>query len=183
MVATESAREARKSFYCELCNKGYGRINELEAHEGSYDHLHKKRLKDLRQMSRDPTAADRARRHEAADSPFSIKPISLNPTASTTSSGNNKDPSGKVKGGGFKKGGFKNAFAPADDGGDEEGSGKGEGKENLVVKEEGKGEGVELGLGLGMEVEDEDEDDGLDEGERYDPHRPTGCWDGCEGRG
>ncbi len=39
---TESAREARKSFHCDLCNKGYGRINELEAHESSYDHLHKK---------------------------------------------------------------------------------------------------------------------------------------------
>ena len=39
---TESAREARKSFYCELCQKGYSRINEFEAHEGSYDHQHKK---------------------------------------------------------------------------------------------------------------------------------------------
>ncbi|KAL8641946.1 MAG: hypothetical protein Q9228_001316 [Teloschistes exilis] len=134
------------------------------------------RLKDLRQMSRDPTAADRARRHEAADSPFSIKPISLNPTASTTSSGNNQDQSGKIKGGGFKKGGFKNAFAPADDGGDDEGAGK----EDVVVnKEEGKGERL---VEVAMEVEDEDEDDGLEEGERYDPHRPTGCWDGCEGR-
>ncbi|KAL8761037.1 MAG: hypothetical protein Q9184_002803 [Pyrenodesmia sp. 2 TL-2023] len=41
---TESARTARKSFYCDLCQKGYGRINEFEAHEGSYDHLHKKVL-------------------------------------------------------------------------------------------------------------------------------------------
>lgn len=39
---TESAREARKSFYCELCGKGYSRMNEFETHEGSYDHLHKK---------------------------------------------------------------------------------------------------------------------------------------------
>lgn len=39
---TESAREARKAFYCDLCQKGYGRITEFEAHEGSYDHLHKK---------------------------------------------------------------------------------------------------------------------------------------------
>ena len=39
---TESAREARKSFYCDLCQKGYSRINEFEAHEGSYDHQHKK---------------------------------------------------------------------------------------------------------------------------------------------
>ena len=41
-LQTESAREARKSFYCELCSKGYSRMNEFEAHEGSYDHLHKK---------------------------------------------------------------------------------------------------------------------------------------------
>ena len=39
---TESAREARKSFYCDLCQKGYSRVNEFEAHEGSYDHQHKK---------------------------------------------------------------------------------------------------------------------------------------------
>lgn len=39
---TESAREARKSFHCELCGKGYARMNEFEAHEGSYDHLHTK---------------------------------------------------------------------------------------------------------------------------------------------
>ena len=39
---TESAKEARKAFYCELCAKGYGRINDFEAHESSYDHLHKK---------------------------------------------------------------------------------------------------------------------------------------------
>ena len=42
VIQTESAREARKSFYCELCQKGYSRINEFEAHEGSYDHQHKK---------------------------------------------------------------------------------------------------------------------------------------------
>jgi hypothetical protein len=41
-VQTESAREARKSFCCDLCQKGYSRINEFEAHEGSYDHQHKK---------------------------------------------------------------------------------------------------------------------------------------------
>ena len=41
-MQTESAKEARKAFYCELCAKGYGRINDFEAHESSYDHLHKK---------------------------------------------------------------------------------------------------------------------------------------------
>lgn len=41
-IQTESAREARKAFYCDLCQKGYGRINEYEAHQGSYDHTHRK---------------------------------------------------------------------------------------------------------------------------------------------
>jgi len=59
-ATTESAREARKSFFCtrplytgfempnlisstgELCQKGYARMNDFEAHEGSYDHQHRK---------------------------------------------------------------------------------------------------------------------------------------------
>ncbi|KAL8879345.1 MAG: hypothetical protein Q9192_008252, partial [Flavoplaca navasiana] len=156
---TESAREARKSFHCDLCNKGYGRINELEAHESSYDHLHKKRLKDLRQMTRDPSAPSRARRAEQKNNPISIKPLSATPSTKT---------------GGFKKGGFKNAFGPAeDDDGEEE-----------VVKEVGgrdvREEKEDVREGNGDE-ESDDDDDGLDEGERYDPRRPTGCWAGCEG--
>ncbi|KAK8195102.1 uncharacterized protein BKA78DRAFT_309121 [Phyllosticta capitalensis] len=39
---TDSAREAAKNFFCELCNKGYKRHNEFEAHISSYDHQHKK---------------------------------------------------------------------------------------------------------------------------------------------
>ena len=57
-ATTESAKEARKAFFCtppglslksnanihqgELCNKGYARQNEFDAHEGSYDHQHRK---------------------------------------------------------------------------------------------------------------------------------------------
>ena len=59
-ATTESAREARKSFFCtliaatatkcdllttrqgELCQKGYARMNDFEAHERSYDHSHTK---------------------------------------------------------------------------------------------------------------------------------------------
>ena len=46
-AATESAREARKSFFCTLCQKGYARQPEFEAHENSYDHQHRKRLKEM----------------------------------------------------------------------------------------------------------------------------------------
>ncbi|KAL8729559.1 MAG: hypothetical protein Q9166_004639 [cf. Caloplaca sp. 2 TL-2023] len=159
---TESAREARKSFFCELCNKGYGRINEFEAHEGSYDHLHKKRLKDLRQMTRDPSAPSRARRAEQKANPISIKPLSSTPSSKA--------------GGGFKKGGFKNAFGGDDDG-----------EKEVKVETVGKGvmeaEGKEKENVGGKVEESESEDDGLREEERYDPRKPTGCWAGCEGWG
>ncbi|KAK4493897.1 hypothetical protein PRZ48_015082 [Zasmidium cellare] len=64
-AATESAKAARKNFFCELCQKGYDRMNDFEAHEGSYDHLHRKRLKDLKHLTKDPNAAARARESEA----------------------------------------------------------------------------------------------------------------------
>ncbi|CAO1598586.1 hypothetical protein XANCAGTX0491_002348 [Xanthoria calcicola] len=154
---TESAREARKSFHCELCNKGYGRINELEAHESSYDHLHKKRLKDLRHMTRDPSAPSRARRQEQKANPISIKPLSTI-TASSAS----------TKAGGFKKGGFKNAFASsaaaaATEEEEEEEEEEGVGEE--AVKEGKVGE-VEKGGKVEKEGESESEDDGLGEEER-----------------
>jgi hypothetical protein len=51
---TESAREALRAFYCELCDRGYSRISEYDAHlsryisileflaDVSYTHTHKK---------------------------------------------------------------------------------------------------------------------------------------------
>jgi hypothetical protein len=50
---TQAAREALRSFYCDLCDRGYSRINEYEAHlsrfvplslddDFSYTHTHKK---------------------------------------------------------------------------------------------------------------------------------------------
>ena len=50
---TQAAREALRSFYCDLCDRGYSRINEYEAHLSrfdprsldanfSYTHTHKK---------------------------------------------------------------------------------------------------------------------------------------------
>lgn len=71
---------------------------------------------------------------------------------------------------GFKKGGFRNAFAPEE--GAEEVKGKEEketrgevekGKENLMLRE--------------REVESSDEEG------TYDPRYPTGCPEGCRGRG
>ncbi|TWU71351.1 hypothetical protein ED733_002913 [Metarhizium rileyi] len=105
---TSSAREAQKSFYCNLCSKGYSRMNEYEAHLSSYDHSHKQRLKDMKAMVRDPNAGARARKAEAkADGLVSIKLQGQEGPSSSTGSGG-------FRKGGFKKSGFKSAFAPAD---------------------------------------------------------------------
>ncbi|KAL2206150.1 hypothetical protein CC79DRAFT_1369581 [Sarocladium strictum] len=104
---TSSAREAQKSFYCELCSKGYSRMNDYEAHLSSYDHSHKQRLKDMKAMVRDPNAGARARKAEAkADGIITMKIPGQEQQQSSTAS------TGGFKKGGFKKSGFKSAFAP-----------------------------------------------------------------------
>ncbi|KAF2843291.1 hypothetical protein M501DRAFT_1028100 [Patellaria atrata CBS 101060] len=95
---TESAREARKTFFCDLCNKGYSRMNEFESHEQSYDHQHRKRLKDMKQMQRDPNAADKARRAERrADEASGLIAMKIEDDKPITT-------------GKFKKAGFVSAF-------------------------------------------------------------------------
>ena len=133
-------------------------MNEFEAHESSYDHQHKKRLKEMKQMQRDPNAANKARKAERkADEKsglITIKPMRLGGTAGS--------------GGGFKKGGFKNAF-----GGDEK-------EEVKIKKEEVRPDEYVKVLSEAADAEsDTDSEDG--EG-YYDPRRPTGCFEGCPGR-
>jgi hypothetical protein len=72
-------------------------MNEFEAHESSYDHQHKKRLKEMKEMQRQV----QPKKEEKGP----LMQIKLGATAKAGGGG----------GGGFKKGGFKNAFAPADD--------------------------------------------------------------------
>ncbi|KAJ5774666.1 hypothetical protein N7457_009562 [Penicillium paradoxum] len=99
---TESARSALSAFTCTLCNKSYSRHPEYEAHINSYDHQHKKRFQDLKQLSRDPNAAEKNRRAERkANAEAGLKTIEI---AGTTAA-----PSGAKTG--FKKGGFKSSFA------------------------------------------------------------------------
>lgn len=131
-----------------------------------------KRLKEMKAMSRDPSSAAKARRAEAKESVITIKPLGA---SSGTSS--NAGSSAAKGGGGFKKGGFKNAFG----GKDEVGEGKVEG-EGIIGKLEDDGGAGKGGKRIGEGEEEESEDDGLEEGERYDPRRPTGCWEGCQGR-
>ncbi|KAH8816816.1 hypothetical protein F5884DRAFT_853245 [Xylogone sp. PMI_703] len=152
---TESAREAVKSFYCELCSKGYSRMNEYEAHLSSYDHSHKQRLKDMRQLSRDPLSSSKARKAEAkANSQSGLISIKLGGESGTSSGG------GGFKKGGFKKTGFKSAFTEVESKPDAPEDKPTENKESLPKSTK--------------EVDGDYESDTEDEGyEMYDPRHPT----------
>ncbi|MCJ1384146.1 hypothetical protein MMC17_007262 [Xylographa soralifera] len=142
-------------------------MNEFEAHESSYDHQHKKRLKEMKQMQRDPLASSKARKAERkADEKsglISIKPVKLD-LASSVGAGS-----------GFKKGGFKNAFGAEE-----------------VKEEEMETTGIRAGSGSKKVGGGDDRDvtvrqelvesDTDDEYEYYDPRRPTDCFEGCPGR-
>lgn len=161
---TASAREAMASFYCQLCQKGYSRHNEYEAHLSSYDHSHKVRLKEMRAMTRDPTAAARARKAEArADGVISIQ---LGGGAGGGGTGAGGSSGGGFKKGGFKKSGFKSAFAPV--GGGEEDN-KSEGENRQVAGEATAKSAAPLGAS-GVPAESDTEDEGY---EMYDPRFPT----------
>ncbi|KAJ5116518.1 hypothetical protein N7456_000866 [Penicillium angulare] len=194
MPPTESARSALSSFTCTLCNKSYSRHPEYEAHIGSYDHQHRKRLQDLKQLSRDPNAAEKARRAERkADAEAGLRVIDT-PTGNATSSGTTIGGGGGGGGGGFKKGGFKSSFAavkgPAapvmkkknvlgDDDDEEAGT-------PVATKVQSKSTAPKSTLNDEMRAEvesDTDEEYGQDTagGGYYDPRRPTDCFSGCAG--
>jgi hypothetical protein len=130
-------------------------MNDYEAHLSSYDHSHKQRLKDMRQLTRDPLATEKARKAEAkANAGSGLISIKIGE-------------GGSAKKGGFKKAGFKSAFALAEESGvkDEsmgEQKGAGEGKRAVA---EAKVVGYEA-----LEVESDTEDEGY---EMYDPRHPT----------
>ncbi|KAI1111594.1 hypothetical protein F5Y14DRAFT_304639 [Nemania sp. NC0429] len=174
---TSSARAALQSFYCDLCSKGYSRMNDYEAHLGSYDHSHRQRMKDMKQMVKDPTAGARARRAEAkADGLISIKLGSAAAAAGAAGGGPgdaNNGGGGAAAAGfkksGFKKAGFKSAFAPLGGGGS--GGAGGEDVEAKVEKTPVVIPGREDLVTRGeLEVESDTEDEGY---EMYDPRFPT----------
>lgn len=74
-------------------------MNEFEAHEMSYDHQHKKRLKDMKDMQK---SVQNAGRKEEKGPLMSIKLAAAKEV-------------GKTGSGGFKKGGFRNAFGREED--------------------------------------------------------------------
>jgi hypothetical protein len=134
-------------------------MNEYEAHLSSYDHSHKQRLKDMRQLTRDPLASEKARKAEAKANAGSGL-ISIKIGGEGTGAG--KKP-------GFKKAGFKSAFAPAEGESSKEESAGGEGKS---AAEDGKGAITEAKVAVyeDAEVESDTEDEGY---EMYDPRYPT----------
>ncbi|KAF4462158.1 c2h2 type zinc finger containing [Fusarium albosuccineum] len=154
---TSSAREAQKAFYCNLCSKGYSRMNEYEAHLSSYDHSHKQRLKDMKAMVRDPNAGSRARKAEAkADGLISIKL----PGQDGSGSGGG----GGFKKGGFKKSGFKSAFTKV------ESSAAGPAAEKPKPTNALESAPIKPGLQKNLAAESDTEDEGY---EVYDPRFPT----------
>jgi hypothetical protein len=134
-------------------------MNEYEAHLSSYDHSHKQRLKDMRQLTRDPLASEKARKAEAkANAGSGLISIKI---------GGEGSAAGKKPG--FKKAGFKSAFAPAEG---ESSKNEGTGGEAGRAADEGKKVVTEAKV-VGyedMEVESDTEDEGY---EMYDPRYPT----------
>lgn len=132
-------------------------MNEYEAHLSSYDHSHKQRLKDMRQLTRDPLASEKARKAEAkANSGAGLISIKLGGDAVGGSG------PGGLKKGGFKKSGFKSAFVPVD--------------AEPVSIEETTTEGAKVSekevdvQAVGEDVDSDTDNEGC---EIYDPRHPT----------
>ncbi|KAI0858820.1 hypothetical protein F4860DRAFT_286814 [Xylaria cubensis] len=165
---TSSARAALQSFYCDLCSKGYSRMNDYEAHLSSYDHSHRQRMKDMKQMVKDPTAGARARRAEAkADGLISIKLGSAGGNDANNSNTTANANAAAFKKGGFKKSGFKSAFAPV-------GGGTAAVAEDVEMKTEKApvipGRESLLATTGDLDVESDTDDEGY---EVYNPRFPT----------
>ncbi|KAK9806345.1 hypothetical protein WJX72_010872 [[Myrmecia] bisecta] len=54
--------EAKRKFYCETCHKQYSSAMEMETHLSSYDHHHKKRLKEMQAMTSERTRKERGKK-------------------------------------------------------------------------------------------------------------------------
>ncbi len=123
------------------------------------------RLKEMKQMSRDPLATSKARKAERkADEKsglITIKPVKLD-----------APPVNAAAGGGFKKGGFKSAFGDMEE--EEKKVPKVEGgfKKALVEEEIVK-------MDKDTHVESDSEVEGY---EYYNPRHPTDCGPTCKSR-
>lgn len=183
---TESARSALSSFTCTLCNKSYSRHPEYEAHISSYDHQHRKRLQDLKQLSRDPNAAEKARRAERkADVEAGLRVIGTTPASGAGGTGG---------GGGFKKGGFKSSFTTVkgpvsatvstrknvlgDDDDDDANQAVGAGEPSELVRNKPR-QDTDAQHGNAESDTDEEYANNDTEANYYDPRKPTECSSRC----
>lgn len=132
-------------------------MNEFEAHESSYDHQHKKRLKEMKEMQRQVVQPKKEEKGP-------LMQIKLGGAGKSTSSS-----SGAGTGGGFKKGGFKNAFPSTED---EVELKKDQNRAELPVK-------VESVQDVEMTKEKDLDSDLTDQEDYYDPRKPTGCTPAC----
>jgi hypothetical protein len=168
------------SFTCTLCSKSYSRVTDYEAHLSSYDHTHRVRLRDMKAMSKDPSAQQRAQKAEARANArdgaglITIKPLGFGGGSTSGVSGGAPAGAGVKLGGGFKKGGFKSAF-----GGSTVVKDGGKKAEDETVRNvaEVEAQGVDKAEEADMEVDEEDDENfGF---HYYDPERPTGCDGRC----
>ncbi|PLB39742.1 putative C2H2 finger domain protein [Aspergillus candidus] len=192
---TESARSALSSFTCSLCNKSYSRHPEYEAHISSYDHQHRKRLQELKQLSRDPNAAEKARRAEKkADAEAGLRVIDTTKSGVATGAAARPAPSGGGSGGGFKKGGFKSSFttvkAPVPPSAPTRKNVLGEDDDDSPAADEvvvpARNSPVrDVKTRQDTEESDTDEEYANDTmgGGYYNPRHPTGCFANCGGAG
>lgn len=142
-------------------------MNDYEAHLSSYDHSHRQRMKDMKQMVKDPTAGARARKAEAkADGLISIKLGEAGATAMTTAPAASSAAAGFKKGG-FKKSGFKSAFAPIGGGATGEEDAR---EEKINTAESNNKIDTRKPVMVDENVESDTDDEGY---EVYDPRQPT----------
>lgn len=125
-----------------------------------FDSINCQRLKEMKQMQRDPLASTKARKAERkADEKsglITIKPVKLDVQ------------SVPAAGSGFRKGGFRNAF-----GGEEERKDTAD----VVTKKKGANDNQNIPVKRDPVESDTDE-----EYEHYDPTKPTDCFESCPGR-
>lgn len=118
------------------------------------------RLKEMKQMQRDPLASTKARKAERkADEKsglITIKPVKLDSQPVPAA------------GSGFKKGGFRNAFGAEEEKKDTTG---------VVTGKKGASDDQKVSVKEGPIESDTD-----DEYEHYDPMKPTDCFESCPGR-
>ncbi|KAJ0986475.1 hypothetical protein J5N97_004831 [Dioscorea zingiberensis] len=62
-IQTE-VKEIQKVFFCNLCNKQYKLAMEFEVHLSSYDHNHRKRFKEMKEMHGGSSRDDRLKREQ-----------------------------------------------------------------------------------------------------------------------